>query len=116
MASLTSFEAQIVEVMIRDDPERDVLRAQLDRASIRNRDYSGVGVFSEFVVDADAPKLGTTSRYIQEAPKAHFTHPSLPAGGGAILWLRDGAIHTLECYTYEGSWPEDESLLVVDDL
>ena len=39
----------------------------------------------------------------------HLTHPALPAGAGAMLWLADGRADTLECYTFEGDWPSDES-------
>jgi hypothetical protein len=105
---LSEFESLLLRAMIAADAERATLGEQLATASVRSREYSGVGLFTELSVAAEAPRLKMTSRYIQDVPKLHLVHPSLVDDAGAILWIAEGAISMLECYTYEGAWPEAE--------
>lgn len=106
---LSAFEEMVLSAIIETDPERGVLEKQLCNATVTNRDHTGVGLYTKRAIDPDTPRLATTNRYIEETPKLHLCHPRLPAGAGGILWLSDGRADTLECYTYEGAWPEDES-------
>jgi hypothetical protein len=111
----SEFEARVFEVLVRGDAEEDVLRNQLSLAVVTAREYTGVGLYVDLRVPRDAMRLSTSNRYIEQVPKAHLEHPMLPAGAGALLWLEDGYIATLECYTYDGSWPTDESAFVVHE-
>jgi hypothetical protein len=115
MAELSQFERVVLNALVRKDPESEALRAQLADATAVTRDYTGVGLYTKLSVLEGAPKLHASSRYIEEVPRIHLEHPLLPAGAGAILWIKDGLAHTLECYTYDGEWPEDESSFVVHD-
>ncbi len=64
---------------------RETLEEQLRSATVKNRDYTGVGVYTKLAIDPNTPRLGRASRYIEETTKVHLTHPSLSAGAGAIL-------------------------------
>jgi len=110
---LSDFEKLVLSSLVDGDPEQGTLTAQLASATVQDRDYTGAGLYTKLAVDPTSPRLERSSRYVEEVPKAHLTHPALSAGGGAMLWLSDGRIDTLECYTYDGDWPSDESQFTV---
>ena len=107
---LSEFEKMVLTALINDDPEKETIRAQLTKADVVERDYTGVGLYTKIQVSENAPLLCKSNRYIEEAPKTHLEHPQLEAGAGVILWFEEGKVSTLECYTYDGEWPQDESL------
>jgi hypothetical protein len=80
---------------------------------VTSRDYTGVGLYTKLSINPNAPRLARSGRYIEETPKVHLTHPALTSGAGVILWLSDGRLDTLECYTYDADWPEDEDCFTV---
>ena len=85
----------------------------LKNATVKERDYTGVGLYTELQINHNAPKLSKSSRYIEEVPKVHLDHPQLSAGAGAMLWITDGLISTLECYAYGEQWPKEESKFTI---
>ncbi|EDN66680.1 hypothetical protein BGP_0445 [Beggiatoa sp. PS] len=107
---LSQFELNVIEALIQDDLEEKIIRSQLEDAKVTKRDYTGVGLYTEILVQKKCSRLSKSNRYIEEIPKAHLEHPELSYGAGAILWFNEGYVSTLECYTYEGNWPKDESL------
>ena len=107
---LSQFELNVIEVLIQGDPEEKIIRSQLDGAKVTKRDYTGVGLYTEILVPKNCSRLSKSNRYIEETPKTHLEHPELSDGAGAMLWLNEGYVSTLECYTYEGNWPKNESL------
>ena len=88
-----------------------MLVAQLAVAECVSREYTGVGVYVRLRVDPSAPKLNSVGWTVEHMPMGNAEHPALAAGVGLILWIQDGYISCLECYTYDGNWPDDESLL-----
>ena len=105
---LSNFETLVLSSMIEGDEEQQTLAEQLASATVEKRDYTGVGLYTKLVVDPKSPRLKQPGRRFEEIPRAHFSHPALPAGAGAMLWLAEGRMDTLECFTYEGDWPGDE--------
>lgn len=105
----SDFEKLVLSAIIEGDPEQVTLAQQLAFATVAERDYTGVGLYTKLLVDLKVPRLAHSSRYIEKIPKVHLTHPGLPDGAGALLWITDGRADTLECYTYNGEWPSDES-------
>ena len=110
---ITPFEARVLEALVAGDPEEAALRDQVSKAKVTSRDYSGLGLFVNFAVPETAIRLGTSNRLIEQTPRTDLEHPGVPAGAGALLWFEDGWLATLECYTYDGAWPADESLFIV---
>lgn len=106
---LSDFEKHVIAALIDGDPEAATLTAQLAAAKVTARDYTGVGCFTTLAIDSGTPRLERAARYVEEIPKILLTHPALPAGAGAMLWLTDGRMDTLECYTFDGDWPTDET-------
>ena len=110
---LSEFEKNLIAALIQGDQKEKVIHSQLDGAIVKKRDYTGVGFYTEIQVPKKRERLSKSNRYIEETPKVHLEHPKLSDGAGALLWFKDGYVDTLECYTYEGDWPEDESLFTI---
>ena len=110
---LSQSEKRVADVPIQGDPDEQIIRSQLDRPTVRERNYTGVGLYTEIKVAENCQRLSKSNRYIEETPKAHLEHPELADGAGVLLWFKEGYVSTLECYTYEGDWPEDESQFTI---
>jgi hypothetical protein len=111
---LSEFERRVIDVMISGDPEEGVLRKQLRLATVMERDYTGVGVFVKLNIVGAVMRTKMTNRLIQTTPMAYLTHPELPQGAQAMLWFDDALMSTLECLTFDGDWPEDQSKFTVE--
>lgn len=110
---LSEFEQSVLDILIEGDPEEGIIKQQLVDASVIDRDYTGVGLYTNIMVSVDTPLLSKTNRPIEEIPKIHLEHPELEAGAGVLLWFKEGRVSTLECYTYEGEWPDNEYLFTI---
>ncbi|MEL4890491.1 hypothetical protein PQU63_03590 [Xanthomonas protegens] len=110
MEELSAYERRAIETIAASDQQRDVILAQLATSKCASRNYTGVGLYTDLVVDSCAALLDQARWKIEDMPKGHAQHPELPDGAGLILWIKDGYISRLESYTYVGSWPQDESL------
>ncbi len=106
---LSTFEKLVLSDIIAGDPEQTALTKQIVSATVRKRDYTGVGLYTELIIDSNTPRLEKSHRLIEGRTNTHLTHPALPAGAGALLWFSDGYANTLECYTFDGDWPSNES-------
>ncbi|MFC6977752.1 hypothetical protein [Microbulbifer taiwanensis] len=111
--NLSPLEQKIFDLLIQEDPEKEILKSQISQVEILERSYSGVGVFTKFKVSESAEKLGKERLKLEDFPGAYLTHPALEAGAGVILWLNSGYLDTLECFTYGGDWPANEQLFTV---
>lgn len=110
MQQLSQFEHDAIATIALIDPQREIVLAQLALATCVSRDYTGVGLYTKLRIDPAAPKLDEARWKIEDMPKGHAEHPDLSAGAGLILWVEEGYISCLESYTYDGNWPNDESL------
>ena len=81
---LSEFEKSVIAAVIKDDSEKEIISEQLKNATVKERDYTGVGLYTELQINHNAPKLSKSSRYIEEVPKVHLDHPQLSAGAGAM--------------------------------
>jgi len=113
MAQLSPYEYEAIKTMALIYPQRDILLAQLALADCVSRDHTGVGLYTNIVLDPAAPRLNGGLWKIEDMPKAYAQHPELDAGAGLILWLKDGYMCCLESYTYGGEWPSDISLFKI---
>ena len=113
MEQLSQYEFEAITQLARSDKRTEILLRQLEKALCVSRDYTGVGLYTKIYVDPTAPKLDENRWQIQDMPKGHAEHPNVPSGAGIILWIEHGYITCLESYTYDGNWPNDESLFRV---
>ena len=96
-----------------DLPTLHLLRDQYARSSVEHREYSGVGVFSDFKVSADAPRVTPLNFTISDIS---YELANVENGGSAVLFIRDGALSTLELYNWTDDWPADPEITALTYL
>lgn len=105
---LSVFEASVL-AWIAGRSEDLALRAQLARARIVEREYTGVGCYSTISVPTDAPL--STASYSDRGPLSgpNFESEVVEFGGGTLLWFDAGRASCLEVYAYGEHFPADHS-------
>ena len=99
---MTRLEQDVLQ-WIADHSGDSGLRAQIERASEKKRDFVGTGVFLYLQVPPDCPPL--PQGVVTSTPT--IVSPSLMDGAGASLFLKDGRLHYLELYSRSGFLPEE---------
>ena len=92
-----------------DGPNVRTLRAQYDRASIREIDSTGTGFFVHFSVPADAPLADPSEAH--GGPAGDVVLEGNGFRGGGFVQLERGRLSLLELFAYE-PWPEDQPVWV----
>ena len=110
---MTPFEYKIMSTLCSNDIDAKMLENQLSEIAVKNRDYTGVGLYTEFSVSDTASLLPEDKNRMIDNPALYLSHPELENGAGVILWLEGRKISTLECFVYDGNWPNDESLFEI---
>ena len=102
---LTPLETAILDMLLDTSGEPfDSIRQQLSYAVVAQRELTGVGFFTNFVIHSDAPVRRDLVDVVIGNVSAEL--PSLQHGAGFLLFIRDGVASMLEGYTYGGeSWP-----------
>ena len=103
---LTELEPTILKFLLDNAPEhRDVLMHQLASSALESRDYTGVGFFTNFVIEESAPKCSISNFELGDL--------SVTISGqdcGCILFIKDGVVSFLEGFTYGDDWPSTEHI------
>lgn len=86
-----------------DHPILAVLRQQYESAHVFSREFSGVGFFANFEVVGNVPLVEPANF---EAGNVEIQLEGVSNGAGCVLFIRDGKLAFLECYTYSDHWPE----------
>lgn len=99
---LTLLELDVLTWIARNSGD-PALKAQLSVVEVVEREYTGVGSFTEL-------------RVLKTLPRVNYrvcpVHPlidsrELQHGGGSVLFFEDGLACTLELYAYAGDFPQD---------
>jgi hypothetical protein len=107
---MTELEERILAMLLQGDSAvLAVLRAQHGACKVADRDFTGIGCFSNFDVPADVARLGIVSDFRIGDVYAEIT--GLKSTAGFILLIRSGVIDSLECFTQGESWPDDARLV-----
>jgi hypothetical protein len=103
----SAIEHQCLDALLAGShPALAVLREQLNCATLERREFTGVGFFTRFAVPQNAPRLPVRRWVLRDVGIAH---PALLHGGGALLFVKDGALTTLEAYVHGlEKWPDVE--------
>lgn len=100
--TLSRFELSVIELLLAaDHPVAEALRAQLQTVSVKDRQVSTAGFFTNLKV-GPTPPAPTSRRLIIDGVEAAI--PGLEYGAGFILWVENGMLETLEGYTYDEPW------------
>lgn len=102
---LTLLERTVLETALGGArPELAALRGQVDAARVVSRTPSGVG----FVTRLEVPPAVAAASTDLALPPVTGTHPALREGAEFLLQVKNGRLHSLEAYCFEGMWPQDD--------
>jgi len=99
---LTGLEKAVLAAALAGD-RYAALRSQVERAEVASRTGSGVGFVTRLRVPDDAAVAGDGI-----VPVVYGRHPSLPEPAEFMLQVKDGRLHTIEAFCFQGMWPADE--------
>jgi len=110
--ALTSLEDQIIRMLLEgEDAVLAVLRQQAQQVRVSSRKTTGVGFFTDLVLDAEA--LRVPGRPSFKLGDVNGAAENVKHGLGFLLYMEDGALSMLEGYTYDEPWPDELRGLVL---
>jgi hypothetical protein len=101
---MNKIEKAIIDSIADKYQDDKILVNQLISASVSKREYTGVGFFLHFKVPSEMEKMNKMERFTLDGPQLSLE--SLEHGAGSVLFIENGEIDFLECYTYDEPWPE----------
>lgn len=100
------FEKELVNKLLQgEDKVLSVLRKQYEMASVKSREFTGVGFFTNFLIDPEAPVLNPPISFQFGDVAADFE--GLENGVGFVLFIKNGLISLLEGYCFDENFPKD---------
>lgn len=102
MSKLTALELAVAEAIAREYPEAmEALLGQLQNAVVTNRDFTGVGFFTEFEVPKDAPPakdvIGPVGNIRSLVGPERYPLEFM-------LYVREGYAEMIEAYSFEDGY------------
>ena len=80
------------------------LRRQVGNLRVKAREYTGAGVFVDFDTIEDKLRVNVPDC---EVTNVEGESDALQKGFGCAVFIRNGQITTLECFSYDEPWPSD---------
>ena len=106
MSNLTKLEKEVLKMLLDGDDDVLVnLKAQLDLVSVENREMSGTGFFTNFLVPQSCETSVTQAGSEFKIGDVHADIEGLDFGAGFLLYIEDGLMKMLEAYSYDEPWP-----------
>lgn len=96
--------AVLLKLLAGDHPVLRVLRTQVERASVKSREFTGAG----FMIELDLPTEVERARLGKEEVRVGGVVAEiggLSHGAGFVLYVKDGRLDALEGYSYDEPWP-----------
>lgn len=90
-----------------DDPVLETLRAQYSQAMVRDRERTPSGFVTYYVLPASTPPVDE----IDHIGDLQLELEGTTTPADAVLHLVDGQLNSLECYVYEGAFPDEPVIL-----
>jgi hypothetical protein len=104
MNKLTELErAVILKLLNADEPAFGVLRAQVETLNVSEREFTGVGFYTELNVPETVTRISANATFKIGDVDAEIK--GLKHGAGFLLYVEVGALAMLEGYTYDEKWP-----------
>jgi hypothetical protein len=82
------------------------LRAQLAHLTVKSRELTGVGFFTEFEIASEAVPV-PLGRGISPLRGVAAKIEGLENGAGFLLFVEDGLLSMLEGFSYDDRWPSE---------
>ena len=106
--TIEEFERQVIAGLLTgDDPHLEALRAQYAAAFVRNREINSRGFVTRFDVPASTPSIGRKLIHLDDL-QLELDGVETPVD--ASLHVLNGRLKSLECFVYEGTFPESPSI------
>src|SRR5579864_2949402 len=106
---MNRLEAEVMHMLLAGDhPVLAVLRHQREVVTVRDREFTGVGFFTNFAVPEAAPRVPDVDRLVIGDVYAELE--GLKHTVGFLLFLRQGAIDFLECFGVEDTFPQHPTI------
>jgi hypothetical protein len=103
---LNEMEKKVLEMLLDGKDDRlAVLRGQLEGVAVSSREFSGAGFFTHLSVAPSVPRLDGSKRLVIGDVYAEVGGLENPSG--FLLFVTDGALDMLECFTFSDQWPDD---------
>lgn len=96
-----------------EHPALAALREQYRHASIKQVEFTGVGLLVDFEVPGDTALVSPRDF---AGGFASITLAGARLGAGCVLFVRDGRLSTLEGFTYDDEWPEGTNVVSIDNV
>lgn len=112
-SALSRFETALAAGLLEaDDPDSVALREQLRAARVVRRELTGVGFFVDLEVPGSSP-IASTSRRARGSVLIRAS--CLDHDAGAVLFVVDGRLATIEGFAYGDRWTHDDARSVLLD-
>lgn len=106
MDDLNPLERAVLEMFLDgDDARLGILREQLATCSVRSRELTGAGFFTNLHVPAGAHKIDSLHRVVISDVDADV--PGLTHGAGFALFIENGVLDFLEGFSFGEPWPSE---------
>lgn len=97
------FENDVITAIIKKETEiSENLYEQYIHSNVVSREFTGYGFYTAYAVD---PKYKIKTIKNAMLGEINASINDLKHGAGFILYISDGLIDMLECYTYDESFP-----------
>jgi hypothetical protein len=105
-ARFIKFETELMGKLLEGDGDNlEILRRQYEAATVKTREFSGAGFFTTFYVPEKSTRLPREESLRLDGITGKIN--GVANGAGFVLFVKKGAIHLLEGYTYgDEHWPE----------
>ena len=105
MCILTSFERNIIKKFLCGKiPELVILDEQISKIKYVERDYTGYGFFIKFCIEKEKCNPIKQRNVILSDVVGEIK--GIKHGVGFILYIKNGYLNELECYTYDEKLPD----------
>jgi hypothetical protein len=106
MSNLTSLERQVIEMLLAgDDVVLAGLRQQLSMLRVSSRKMTGAGFFTELSIPLEVVRVPDLVAF--KLGDVNGTAANVKHGLGFLLSVANGALQSLEGYTYDQPWPDE---------
>ena len=102
------FEKKLMDMLLDgDDDVLEGLREQYRNSTVESREFTGVGFFTNFIINTDVPPVAGGRNFVFGDVFTDFG--SFETSSGFLLFIKDGYLSMLEGWTVADYWPDNYS-------
>lgn len=106
--TIDEFERQVMAALLAgDDPLLETLRKQYAVAVTRGRELAATGFVTRYEIPADVPAIDRKLLHLDDL-QLQLAGQTAPAD--AAVHVHNGRLRSLECFVYDGTFPEEPEI------